>query len=149
MAVVMAIFLSSSPLVLVIACLVVVLASVGLTSIMASTAAVDFGGRKATATCSGLVDGCTYLGSGIQSFCIGFLVPNQAGDASLVFGLFPRDWHWWPLFMMPFGLLGLWVAIKIWNALPEATRKYVEQEKSAKAAAAGAGASTGGRPGAK
>ena len=133
MAGVMAVFLASAPLVLVVACLFVLLASIGLTSIMASTAAVDFGGRKATATCSGLVDGCTYIGSGIQSFCIGFLVPNKIGDHSTFLGLFPRDWHWWPLFLMPFGLLGLWVAIKIWNALPEATRKYIEREKNAKA----------------
>ena len=123
---VMALALTSAPLALGFACLFVLLASVGLTSIMASTAAVDFGGRKATATCSGLVDGCTYLGSGIQSFCIGYLVPNKVGDSSTFFGLFPRNWHWWPLFMMPFALLGLWVALKIWNELPEATRKYIE-----------------------
>ena len=130
---VMAIFLASAPLVLGIACLFVLLSSIGLTSIMASTAAVDFGGRKATATCSGLVDGCTYIGSAIQSFGIGFLVPNAIGDNSTFLGLFPRAWHWWPLFLMPFGLLGLWVAIKIWNELPEATRKFIEHEKDAKA----------------
>ena len=133
MAVLMAVFLTTAPLMLGIACLCVLLASVGLTSIMASTAAVDFGGRKATATCSGLVDGCAYLGSFIQSFCTGFLVPDKIGDGSTFFGLFPRDWHLWPLFMIPFALLGLWVAIKIWNALPEATRKYIEREKNAKA----------------
>ena len=101
---------------------------------MAPTAAVDFGGRKATATCSGLVDGCTYIGSGIQSVCIGYLVPNQASDTSKLLGILPLNWHWWPVFLIPFGLLGLWVAIKIWNELPEATRKYIEREKKAKAA---------------
>jgi len=134
MAVVMAVFLSTAPLALVIACLFVFLASIGLTSIMASTAAVDFGGRKATATCSGLVDGCTYVGSAIQSFGIGMLVPDKIGDGSTFIGLFPRNWHWWPLFLVPFALLGLLVAIKIWNELPEATRKYIEREKKAKAA---------------
>ena len=54
-------------------CVLVVMASVGLTSLMAGTAATDFGGRKATATCSGIVDGCTYLGSAIQSFSLGYL----------------------------------------------------------------------------
>jgi OPA family glycerol-3-phosphate transporter-like MFS transporter len=39
----------------------------------------------------------------------------------------PRDWHWWPLFLAPFGLLGLGVAIKIWNQLPEATRRFNAQ----------------------
>ena len=98
--------------------------SVGLTSLMAGTAATDFGGRKATATCSGIVDGCTYLGSAIQSFFIGYLVPSEkAGEAATFLGV-TRDWHWWPIFMVPFAILGLGVAIKIWHHLPDATRRY-------------------------
>ena len=54
---------------------------------MAGTAATDFGGRKATATCSGIVDGCTYLGSAIQSYFIGHLVPGEkAGQRPALFG---------------------------------------------------------------
>ena len=132
MTIVMAVFVASAPLVLAFACLCVLMSAVGLASIMTSTAAVDFGGRKASATCSGLVDGFTYVGSGIQSFCIGFLVPNQIGDGSTFFGLFPRSWHWWPLFLLPFALLGMLVAIKIWNALPDATRKYNAEAEARK-----------------
>src|SRR5208283_2602181 len=96
-----------------------VAASVGLTSLMSGTAATDFGGRKATATCSGIVDGCTYLGSAIQSFFIGHLVPSEkAGEAATFMGV-TRGWHWWPLFMVPFAILGLGVAIKIWHQLPK------------------------------
>jgi len=36
-------------------------------------AAADFGDRKATATCSGIVDGFVYLGSTIQSVSLGCL----------------------------------------------------------------------------
>ena len=120
----MAAYLTSAPLFFGLCCVMVVMASVGLTSLMASSAATDFGGRKATATCSGIVDGCTYLGSAIQSFFIGHLVPSEkAGEAATFLGL-KRDWHWWPLFMIPFALLGLSIAIKLWNDLPEATRRY-------------------------
>ena len=73
----MAVYLYSSPLFLGFACVLIVMASVGITSLMSGTAATDFGGRKAAATCSGIVDGCTYLGSGIQSFFIGHLTPKE------------------------------------------------------------------------
>ncbi len=125
----MACYLFSAPLFLGLCCVMVVMASVGLTSLMAGTAATDFGGRKATATCSGIVDGCTYLGSAIQSFFIGNLIPSEKpGEAATFLGI-TRDWHWWPLFMIPFALLGLGIAIKLWHNLPEATRRYNESAK--------------------
>jgi OPA family glycerol-3-phosphate transporter-like MFS transporter len=89
------------------------MAAVGITSLMAGTAATDFGGRKAAATCSGIVDGCTYLGSGIQSFSLGYLTT--------------WNWHYWPYFLMPFALIGTLIAIKIWHDLPAATRKYLAE----------------------
>ena len=129
----MAVYLFSAPLFLGLACVLVVMASVGLTSLMSGTAATDFGGRKATATCSGIVDGCTYLGSAIQSFFIGHLVPSEkAGEAATFMGI-TRDWHWWPVFMVPFAILGLGVAIRIWHHLPEATRRYNAEKAQAKA----------------
>jgi OPA family glycerol-3-phosphate transporter-like MFS transporter len=134
----MAVYLFSAPLFLGLCCVLVVMASVGLTSLMSGTAATDFGGRKATATCSGIVDGCTYLGSAIQSFFIGHLVPSETiGEKATFLGL-TRSWHWWPLFMVPFAILGLGVAIKIWHHLPEATRRYNAEKAMAKAAAASA-----------
>jgi MFS transporter, OPA family, glycerol-3-phosphate transporter len=118
MTILMAAFLFASPLIVGFASVLIVMCAVGITSLMAGTAATDFGGRKATATCSGIVDGCTYLGSGIQSFSLGYLVT--------------WNWHAWPVFLMPFALVGLLVAIKIWHDLPMATRKYlaeVEQKR--------------------
>ena len=113
MTLVMAIFLTSSPLILGYAAVLIVMASVGITSLMAGTAATDFGGRKAAATCSGIVDGATYVGSGIQSFSLGYLTT--------------WNWHYWPLFLLPFALIGLAVAVKIWHDLPAATRKYIDE----------------------
>lgn len=129
--IVMAAYLFSAPLFLGLCCVLVVMASVGLTSLMSGTAATDFGGRKATATCSGIVDGCTYLGSAIQSFFIGHLVPSEkAGEPTTFLGI-TRNWHWWPVFMIPFAILGLAAAIRIWHHLPDATRRFnAEQAKA-------------------
>ncbi|MEI8291605.1 MAG: MFS transporter [Verrucomicrobiota bacterium] len=125
-------YMSTMPLVLGFACVMVVMASVGLTSLMAGSAATDFGGRKATATCAGIVDGFTYLGSGIQSFFIGQLVPGEKAGAAQTFMGIPRDWHWWPLFMVPFAVIGFAVAIKLWHDLPEATRRFNAERARAK-----------------
>ena len=104
----------------------VIMASIGITSLMSGTAATDFGGRKATATSMGTINACAYVGSGLQSLCIGFLVPDtKAGAANVVplFG-FARSWEWLPIFVIPFAVAGLIVAIKIWHDLPEATRRF-------------------------
>ena len=113
MAAVMSMTLFSRPLVVGAAALLIVAAVTGVHSLMSGTAAADFGGRKATATCSGIVDGCVYLGSGMQSIGVGYLVTHQS-------------WQWWPIFLMPFALIGGLVAWRIWHELPEATRKYIE-----------------------
>ena len=126
----MAVWLFSAPLFLGLCCVLVVMASVGLTSLMSGTAATDFGGRKATATCSGVVDGCTYLGSAIQSFFIGGLVPGEGPGAATTFLGLTRDWHWWPLFMIPFAIIGLGVTIGLWHQLPAATKQYIAEREA-------------------
>lgn len=113
MTTIMAMFLFSSPLIVGWSAVLIYMASIGVTSLMSGTAATDFGGRKATATCSGIVDGFAYLGSGLQSVCLGYITT--------------RNWHWWPVFVMPFAIVGLVIAIKIWRELPAATRKYIRE----------------------
>jgi OPA family glycerol-3-phosphate transporter-like MFS transporter len=123
MTVVMAVWLFSAPVLVGVAAVLIVMAVTGVHSLMSGTAAADFGGRKATATCSGIVDGCVYLGSGVQSISIGYLT-----------GL---SWQWWPVFLAPFALAGALIAARFWNQLPAATRRYiaeVEQKKAATAA---------------
>ncbi|HWU44971.1 MAG TPA: hypothetical protein VN132_16075, partial [Bdellovibrio sp.] len=76
-------------------------------------------GKKMTATASGIVDGCVYLGSGLQSLVVGYLSV--------------KSWYYWPLFLIPFAVLGLILSVKMWNELPAATKKYilrVEQEEA-------------------
>jgi OPA family glycerol-3-phosphate transporter-like MFS transporter len=89
------------------------MAVIGVHSLMAGTAAPDFGGRKATATCSGIADGFVYLGSSVQSFALGYLTG--------------RSWYWWPIFLMPFAVMGTILAISIWHQLPSATRRYIAE----------------------
>jgi OPA family glycerol-3-phosphate transporter-like MFS transporter len=87
---------------------------------MAGTAAPDFGGRKATATCSGIIDGFVYVGSSLQSFGVGYLTEGH-------------HWTRWPLFLMPFAAIGIILAVSIWNELPAATRKYIADVELKKA----------------
>lgn len=113
MAAMMARFIFVSAAITALSGLMIVMAAIGITSLMSGTAATDFGGRKATATTSGIVDGFAYLGSGVQSLSLGYITT--------------RNWQWWPLFLMPFAILGGIIAIKIWHELPAATRKYIAE----------------------
>jgi MFS transporter, OPA family, glycerol-3-phosphate transporter len=107
----MSTLLFSSPWVIGFCAILMQFAVIGVHSLMSGTAAADFGGRKATATAAGIVDGFVYLGSGVQSLSLGFLVT--------------KNWQFWPLFLVPFTVVGLVLSLKIWRALPEATKKYM------------------------
>jgi OPA family glycerol-3-phosphate transporter-like MFS transporter len=126
-AVVMALVLFTQPLVVGWSAVFIVMASIGVTSLMSGTAATDFGGRKATATSMGIINAFAYLGSSLQSFCIGFLVPEKIAPGQGVAGGFHHDWRWLPIFVVPFAVVGLILAIKIWHDLPAATRRYISQ----------------------
>ena len=133
----MALFLYRSPFFVALACLLISMAVIGVHSLMSGTAAADFGGRKATATCSGIVDGFVYLGSSIQSFGIGYLTPKEhvtlaEGQGFSLGELAGRSWLWWPLFLMPFALLGAFLAFRIWHELPAATKKYLQDVEAKK-----------------
>jgi len=111
----MTVFLFRSPFIVGAASLLITMAVIGVHSLMSGTAAPDFGGRKATATCSGIVDGFVYLGGSLQSLSAGYLIK--------------LSWYWWPVFLMPFALLGGLIAVWIWHELPAATRKYIAEEE--------------------
>lgn len=109
--VVMSLVLFTSPFTVGLCSVVMILAVIGVHSIMSGTAAADFGGKKATATASGITDACVYAGTGLQSLSLGYLT----------------TWSWqaWPVFMVPFTIIGLLAAMKIWSELPEATKRYL------------------------
>jgi OPA family glycerol-3-phosphate transporter-like MFS transporter len=113
LAVIMQMSLDSSASIVGWSAISIVMASIGITSLMSGTAATDFGGRKATATCMGVVDGFAYLGSFIQSVGLGWLTTHYG-------------WKSWPAFMIPFAIIGTCIAIKIWHALPAATQQFLK-----------------------
>ena len=77
---------------------------IGSHGLLSGTATMDFGGKKGTATAVGVIDGFVYLGTGLQSFALGFITT--------------RDWSYWPVFLVPFAFLGFLFCLRIWNAKP-------------------------------
>lgn len=108
---VMAWSIPDHPVALGLCAIFMILSVIGVHSIMSGTAAADFGGRKATATASGIVDGCVYLGSGLQSISLGYLTS--------------KSWVYWPVFLIPFAVIGTYFAWRLWHQLPEATKRYL------------------------
>ncbi len=109
--VIMVIFLFASPIIIGTSAVLMTFAVIGVHGLMSGTAAADFGGRKATGTCSGIVDGFVYLGSGLQSISLGYLTS--------------WNWRFWPAFLVPFAILGFFFSLKLWKALPAATKNYI------------------------
>jgi len=85
---------------------------IGVHGILSGTSTADFGGAKNTGAAVGVVDGLVYLGTAVQSFAAGLMTPS--GDAAKD----PSNWLGWPLFLVPFALLGLLLSTRIWGALP-------------------------------
>jgi OPA family glycerol-3-phosphate transporter-like MFS transporter len=89
---------------LVILVFLISVAVIGTHGLLSGTATMDFGGRKGAATAVGVIDGFVYLGTGLQSFALGWITT--------------RNWAWWPLFLIPFGLIGTLLLTRIWHAKP-------------------------------
>jgi OPA family glycerol-3-phosphate transporter-like MFS transporter len=81
------------------------LAVIGTHGLLSGTATMDFGGRRAAATAVGVIDGCVYLGTAVQSLSLGYLTS--------------RDWTYWPWFLVPFAVIGLALCFRIWGARPK------------------------------
>jgi OPA family glycerol-3-phosphate transporter-like MFS transporter len=77
---------------------------IGTHGLLSGTATMDFGGRKGAATAVGIIDGFVYLGTAVQSFSLGYITT--------------RDWSMWPWFLLPFGIIGFVLLLRIWHAKP-------------------------------
>ena len=77
---------------------------IGSHGLLSGTATMDFGGKKGTATAVGVIDGAVYLGTGLQSFALGYITS--------------KDWSMWPVFLLPFAVIGFYFCTKIWHAKP-------------------------------
>ncbi len=101
-----------------ISALAILMSVIGIHGILSGTATVDFGGAKNTGIVVGIVDGFVYLGSGLQALVVGQLVPD--GPAAKV----ASNWIGWPLFLLPFAVAGLVLTIRIWNSLPDPSKRH-------------------------
>jgi MFS transporter, OPA family, glycerol-3-phosphate transporter len=82
---------------------------IGTHGMLSGTATMDFGGRKNAGTAVGLIDGLVYLGTGLQALTLGFLTE--------------KSWSYWPVFLVPFAVIGVLLALRIWKAIPAAAHK--------------------------
>jgi len=96
--------LTLTPLFMGLILFLVSLGVIGTHGLLSGTATMDFGGRKGAATAVGMIDGFVYLGTALQSVSLGFLTT--------------RSWSYWPLFMLPFAFLGVFLLTRIWKARP-------------------------------
>jgi OPA family glycerol-3-phosphate transporter-like MFS transporter len=73
---------------------------------VSGAASMDFGGRKAAATATGLIDGFQYLTSALNPFFLSTFI-------------FPIGWQAWKLWPIPFALTGAVVMMFLWNTMPK------------------------------
>jgi len=97
------------------------MAVIGVHGILSGTSTTDFGGAKNAGAAVGIVDGMVYLGTGLQSVIIGSLTPT--GEAAKI----ASNWFWWPVFLVPFALIGFGLSLKIWHAAPKKRQSPVAQ----------------------
>lgn len=85
-------------------------AVIGTHGLLSGTATMDFGGSKGAATTVGLIDGFVYLGTAVQSFSLGYIT----------------EWNWtyWPVFLLPFSLVGFGLLCSIWKAVPKGKKGH-------------------------
>jgi len=89
---------------------------IGVHGMLSGTASADFGGKKNAGVAVGLIDACVYLGTTVQSFLLGRVLPEkgtlEAADVA--------NWGLWPMAMLPVAILGLVLSVTVWNAKPKA-----------------------------
>lgn len=89
---------------------IISVAVIGTHGMLSGTATMDFGGTKAAATAVGLIDGLVYLGTGVQSLSLGFITS--------------WNWHYWPVFLVPFAITGIVLTKMIWHAIPKGKAQH-------------------------
>jgi OPA family glycerol-3-phosphate transporter-like MFS transporter len=74
-------------------------------SMLSGTASMDFGGRKAAATATGMFDGMQYIGGAVVGTGMGWMLET--------FG-----WGVWGPSMIGFSIVGAVLMLRLWNAVP-------------------------------
>ncbi len=88
---------------------------IGVHGMLSGTASMDFGGKKNVGVVVGIIDGFVYAGTAFMSLLYIFILPQDGvGEAAD-----PANWSLWPISMIPMALIGLLLAIRLWNAKPK------------------------------
>jgi OPA family glycerol-3-phosphate transporter-like MFS transporter len=90
----------------------------GVHGMLSGTASMDFGGRKAAASATGLLDGIQYVASGLTGFGLGWILKTYGWDGVATPGHEPVDAHIWVLSIIPFSVIGALIISRLWNAKP-------------------------------
>lgn len=94
---------------------------IGVHGMLSGTASMDFGGKKNAGVAVGIIDGFVYLGTAVQALILGRVLPNDVDkDATgRLIAADPASWHNWPLVMVPAALIGGFLALRMWSAMPK------------------------------
>lgn len=98
------------------------MAVIGVHGMLSGTASMDFGGSKNAGIAVGIIDGFVYLGTGIMSLTYALVLPKVELDAAgRIAGAAtdPANWRAWPVAMIPIAAIGLFLALRLWNAKPK------------------------------
>lgn len=90
-------------------------AIIGVHGMLSGTASMDFGGKKNVGVAVGIIDGLVYLGTGCVSLILGKVLPEGAAAKAT------SAWRAWPLVMLPAAVIGLALAVRLWNAKPKSS----------------------------
>jgi OPA family glycerol-3-phosphate transporter-like MFS transporter len=85
----------------------------GVHGMLSGTASMDFGGTKAAATVTGLLDGVQYVASGLTGIFLGRILDTHG-------------WGVWTYMIMPFSMIGAILMTTLWNATPKNTKVVVK-----------------------
>jgi OPA family glycerol-3-phosphate transporter-like MFS transporter len=80
---------------------------IGTHGVLSGAATADFGGKQATATAVGIIDGFVFVGVAIQGMSLGYITSQPGG------------WNYWFPFLIPFALIGLALSWRIRKVKPK------------------------------
>ncbi|MDA3864746.1 MAG: MFS transporter [Deltaproteobacteria bacterium] len=89
--------------------------AIGTHGVLSGAATADFGGKQATATATGTINGFTYIGVAIQGVALGFLTDYS--------------WHLWFPFLIPFAAVGLFMSYRLRKVKPKLKKEERDIEE--------------------
>jgi len=91
---------------------------IGVHGMLSGTASMDFGGRRNAGIAVGIIDGFVYAGTAAMSFTYGALLPSATPQSADL-----GNYGAWPIAMIPVAMVGLFLALRVWNARPGAQNR--------------------------